>query len=240
MENASIAVIVHFHIGVQHRGDLEFQDRVVDPGCLDGQYRFGCHIAAQAFDVEFLIALQAKRFGVLAVHEFQGQDAHAHQVGAVDALEGLGDDSFHALQQRTLGRPVAAGAGAIFLAGEHDGGHAFLLILHGRIEDGHLCPVREMPGQVAFLGRDEQVLDADICKRAARHDQVVAAARAVGVEVAGLDAALLQVLPGRAVGGDIAGGGDVVGGDRVAEQAQHARALDSFDPGGHPALNDWK
>ena len=72
----------------------------------------------------------------------------------------------------------------------------------------------------------QQVLQPDVGERAAHHHLVVAAAGAVGVEVLRLHAELDQVAAGRAVGLDRAGGRDVVGGDGVAEQRQHARAVD--------------
>ena len=75
----------------------------------------------------------------------------------------------------------------------------------------------------------EQVAQADVGEGAAHHDLVVAAPRAVGVEVRGLDAVLLEVASGRAVALDRPGRGDVVGGDRVAEQREHARAGDVGD-----------
>ena len=55
-----------------------------------------------------------------AFRELQRQHAHAHEVGAVDALEALRDDGLHAEQAGALGGPVAARAGAVFLAGEDD------------------------------------------------------------------------------------------------------------------------
>ena len=53
----------------------------------------------------------------------------------MDALERLGDDGADAEQPRALGRPVAARAGPVFLAREHDERHALGLVAHGRIED---------------------------------------------------------------------------------------------------------
>ncbi len=133
----------------------------------------------------------------------------------MDALEGLGDDRLHALQHGTLGSPVAAGAGAVFLACQHDRRDAVCLVFHGCIEDGHLLAGGLVLGPVAFLGSHQQILQADVGERAARHHQVIAAPGAVRVEVAHLHAALLQEFSRRAVGGDIAGRGNVVGGDRV-------------------------
>ena len=76
-----------------------------------------------------------------------------------------------------------------------------------------------------------EVLDADVGERAAHHDFVVAAARAVLVEVGRCDVVLEQVLAGGGGGLDGAGGRDVVGGDLVAEQAEDARAVDVADAG---------
>jgi hypothetical protein len=80
-------------------------------------------------------------------------------------------------------------------------------------------------GVAAFLAAEHQVLDADVGEGAAHHHVVVAAARAVGVEVGRLHAARHQEAARRRVLLDVAGRRDVVGGDRVAEQAQDARAV---------------
>jgi hypothetical protein len=64
------------------------------------QQRIGNH-------VDQLVALQAQRLPGVAPLELQGQNAHADQVAAVDALEALGDHGLDAQQLRTLGRPVA-------------------------------------------------------------------------------------------------------------------------------------
>ena len=68
------------------------------------------------------------------------------------------------------------------------------------------------------------LFEAHVGEGAADHDFVVAAAGAVGVEVGGLDAVVGEIVAGRAVGFDVAGGGDVVGGDGVAENGEDARA----------------
>jgi hypothetical protein len=59
-------------------------------------------------DVEGLVPSSPRRRGVLAGQVLQRQHAHADEVGAVDALEALGEDRAHAQQERALGRPVAA------------------------------------------------------------------------------------------------------------------------------------
>ena len=58
---------------------------------------------------------------------------------------------------------------------------------------------------------------------------MIAAARAVGVEVGGLDAVVGEVFAGGAVELDGAGGRDVVGGDGVAEDGEDARVGDVVD-----------
>ena len=99
-------------------------------------------------------------------------------------------------------------------------------VLHRRVVDRHLLAVRLELRDAALGPRRELVAQADVRERAAHHHLVVAAARAVGVEVLALDAVLLEVLAGRRGLLDRAGGRDVVGGHRVAEHREHARALD--------------
>ena len=87
-------------------------------------------------------------------------------------------------------------------------------------------------GHAALGARRELVAQPHVGERAAHHHLVVAAPRAVGVEVPPLDAVLEQVAPGGRVLLDRAGGRDVVGGDAVAQQRQRARAADLFELGG--------
>ena len=140
--------------------------------------------ALDAGDRELLLAGQPERLGVLAVGELQRQHAHADQVGAVDALEGLGDHRPHAEQLRALGRPVARRAGAVLLAGEHDQRRALLGVLASpRRRSSSPRRPGMMPRHAALGARRELVAQADVGERAAHHHLVVAAARAVGVEV---------------------------------------------------------
>ena len=64
----------------------------------------------------------------------------------------------------------------------------------------------------------ELVAQAHVSEGATDHNLVIAAARAIGVELTPLDAVLEQILSGGRVGADGAGGRDVIGRDRVAEQ----------------------
>src|SRR5690606_2043738 len=183
-------------------------------------------VGAQPADRQFLRAIEPKRLARLAVDELQRQHAHADQVGAMDTLEAFGNHRFHAQQIGTLGGPVATGARAVFLAGDHHQWHALCLIAHRRIVDRQLFTAWLVEGIAAFLAAEHLVLDANVGEGAAHHHFMVAAPRAVGVEVFRLDAQLLQVQAGWGAGLDIASGRDVVGGDRVAEQCEDARVLD--------------
>ncbi len=79
-----------------------------------------------------------------------------------------------------------------------------------------------MPGQ-------HQVLDAHIGEGPARHHAVVAAPRAVAVEINGLHAVLDEIFAGGRVFLEAAGGRDVVGRHGVAKNAERAGAPDLAD-----------
>ena len=61
----------------------------------------------EAGEIERLAAVETEGLAGRAILELQRQHAHADEVGAVNALEALGDDGLHAQQQRALRRPVA-------------------------------------------------------------------------------------------------------------------------------------
>ena len=148
----------------------------------------------------------------------------------MDALVGLGDDGLDAEQRGALGRPVARRAGAVLLARQDDQRGARGDVVLGRLEDARHLAVGGEVARHATLGAGGQlVAQPDVGEGAADHDLVVAAARAVGVEVTLLDAVLGEVATGRAVLLDRAGGADVVGRDRVAQLEQDAGALDVLD-----------
>ncbi len=76
----------------------------------------------------------------------------------------------------------------------------------------------------------EKIPQSHVGEGAAHHHLVIAAARAVGVEIRRLDAVLDEVTPGRAVGLDCACGRDVIGGDAVAEQGKNPGTADVGEP----------
>ena len=134
--------------------------------------------------------------------ELQRKHAHADQVRAVDALEALGDDRADAEQHGALGRPVARAAGAIFLAGEDDERRPVRCVGHRRVVDRHRLAGRRVAGEAALDIVEHAVADADVGEGAAHHHFVVAAARAVAVELGAADPVLEQIAAGRAVGLD--------------------------------------
>src|SRR3972149_5517626 len=76
----------------------------------------------------------------------RGQAPHPPEVAAVEALVALGDDDADAEQQRALGRPVARGAAAVFLAREDGEGRARGLVALGGVGDVHLLPGGDVGG----------------------------------------------------------------------------------------------
>ena len=120
--------------------------------------------------------------------KLQRQHAHADQIRAMNALEAFGDHGAHAQQQRALGGPIARGAGAVFLARDDQQRRAFLLVLHRGVVDEHLLAGGDVRGPAAFGAGGELVAQTNVGERAAHHHFVVAAARAVGIEIGRLDA----------------------------------------------------
>ena len=150
----------------------------------------------------------------------------------MDTLETFGDHGAHAEQRGALGCPVAAGAGAIFLAGDDHQRRAIGLVGHGSIIDGELLARREVARHAPFDARHHFVADADVGEGAAHHHFMVAAARAIGVELRLGHLAFGQVAAGRARFLDAAGRADVIGGDAVPEHGQRAGTDDVGHRGG--------
>src|SRR5215207_528391 len=160
--------------------------------------------------VEGLLAGQAERLDRLALRELEWQDAHPDQVGAVDPLEALGHHRADAEQRGSLRGPVPRGARAVLLAGQHHQRHTLVGVRHRGLVDRGLLAVRQVAGEAA-LALTQAVAEADVGEGAADHHLVVAAPRAVRVEVTDLDALLDQPPAGRAVLLDCPRGRDVIG-----------------------------
>src|SRR5665647_1350428 len=183
----------------------------------------------QAPNRDLFVTLQTERLPGGAFLEYQRHHAHADQVGAVYALKRLGNDRTDAEQHGSLGGPVARRAGAVFFAAENHQRHFVGLILHGRVVHRHLLLRRIVDGDAAFDARHHLILDANIGEGAAHHDLMIAAARAILVEVLRTNLVIAQVFAGRAFFLDRSRRRNVVGGDRVAQNGQHARVDDIFE-----------
>ena len=90
MDEAKLTQVVQ---GMVQRVGLNLSE-----GLAERIVRDAASAVPQTGDGNGLAAIQSKRAGILAVHELQGQHAHADQVGAMDALEALGDDCLHTQQ----------------------------------------------------------------------------------------------------------------------------------------------
>src|SRR5690606_41839613 len=91
----------------------------------------------------------------LAAAELEGPDPLPDRVRAVGALVALGNDGPRTEEPRPLGRPVAARARAVLLAGDDDERNALLLVAHRRIVDRHLLARGEVARVAALAPRPE-------------------------------------------------------------------------------------
>ena len=111
-------------------------------------------------------------------------------------------------------------------------GTLFVAIFHGGVVDGHLLAAGLMDGPTAFGTGREQIAQANIGERAAHHHFVIAAARAIGIEILRLHSVRDQIFSGGRIRGNGAGGRNVVGGDAIAQHRQRAQAMQILQRGG--------
>jgi hypothetical protein len=115
----------------------------------------------------------------------------------VNALVALSDHGANALERRTLGRPVPAGSGAVFLPGEHQEGRFIRCISGGRIVDRHHLPSGEVGGDPTFGVRRQPVPDSGIGKGPPHHHLMITATGTVGVEIGQSHALAYEVASSR-------------------------------------------
>ncbi len=96
-----------------------------------------------------LFAGQAEGLRRCAGIELQGQDAHADEVAAVDALVALGDDRLDAQQRGPLAAQSRELPEPYSLPAITTSGIAFMLVLHRGVEDAHLLAARVGGGSTA-------------------------------------------------------------------------------------------
>ena len=99
-------------------------------------------IIGQPEDIGDLCAVKAQGLSGDSLRELKRKDAHSDEVRAMNALETLGHDGFHAKKARALGSPVAAGAGSVFLTGEDDERNSVSLVGHAGVVDKRRLSIR--------------------------------------------------------------------------------------------------
>ena len=109
LQDAAVTEVVGLTRGVDAHDGVEGDRRAVGPLRPDRDGARGGALVErrQARDGEDLGAVQAQGVGALTLRELEGDHPHTDEVGAMDALEGLGDHGLDTQQGRALGRPVA-------------------------------------------------------------------------------------------------------------------------------------
>lgn len=244
-EDAAAEVVVDFGRGIEAGDEGEAQAAAGG----EGDFLLGFQHAGESDDAEGAGVHVLDPVVVGLVFEGEGEDSHANEVRAMDALEALGDDGFDAEKGGAFGGPVTGGSHAVVFAADDDEFTSSLLVSDGSIVDeGSLgvfgggdflirCgdgSVAEVLGVAALDAGGHEVFDADVAEGAAGHDAVVSATGTEGVELGLFDAVFVEVFSGGTGPGDGSGGRDMVGGDAVAEDAKRAGVDDvpAFGRGG--------
>src|SRR5262245_36352448 len=176
-KDAAVAVIAQLLLRIDPAQHLDGRALAVEAADLHCQLLARLE-ARQLPNSYRFVAFEPERLPGLPVLEHERKHSHADEIGAMDALERLSDHGAHAQEPGTLGGPVAAGAGAVLLAGEYHERHALRLVPHGRVVDRHRLARGIVDGVAALPAAHHDVLDTHIGEGAAHHHVVVAAARA--------------------------------------------------------------
>src|SRR5882672_495272 len=174
LQDPAMLVVVEFLRGIDAQARLELRGlTAIGLGDDFDEFR---RAAVEPRDFKGFLAGEPEAVRILTFLELQGQYAHADQVGAVNALEALGDHCLDSQQHRALGRPVARAAGTVFFPGENHQRRTRRLVFDRRVENGHLLAAGDVQGHAAFRARQQEVAQPDVGKGAAHHHFVVAAA----------------------------------------------------------------
>ena len=122
----------------------------------------------------------------------------------MNALKAFRNHSFNPQKRSAFGRPIPAGAGAILFATKYHQWGALFLVGHRGIINRRLVAVWTQC-IATFYPVQHFILDADIGEGATHHHLVIAAARAIGVELPRADLALGEIFTSR--GGVFEGAG---------------------------------
>ena len=110
LQNSAVLVVLHLLRSIDAHSRVELHHCAVGFGRAHLHRLTRSEVlqhVSHSDDVERFLTGQAIGFGRLVVEKLQRQDAHAHQVRAMDALEALGQHGAHAEQSRPFRRPVA-------------------------------------------------------------------------------------------------------------------------------------
>src|SRR5919109_3339422 len=112
VQDAAVLEIVELFQRVDPRDQRHALEAAVGPDDFRDQALMRLQLAGDAADRHRFVSLEAEGLPRRALLEHERQHAHADQVGAVNALERLGDHRANAEQRRALSGPVARGTGA--------------------------------------------------------------------------------------------------------------------------------
>src|SRR5678815_1126706 len=99
-------IIIDFDRGIDTADNRDDIDLAISSGDLELQILLGLKVRRHAENIEGFRAVEVKSLAAPAFGKLQGEDAHADEVGTVNALETLGDDAFDTEQSGSLGGPI--------------------------------------------------------------------------------------------------------------------------------------
>src|ERR1700752_5159650 len=145
----------------------------------------------------------------------------------MDSLIALCNHGAYGKEHSALCRPVAGTAASVFLSSNYNKRCRYTLssIFHRSIIYAHLFTGWNIHSPSTLSTGKHQVLQSNISKRATNHDLVIAATRAIAVEIARLNPFLDQISPSRTIRCDITCRRDVVSCHRVSKKSKYTRAL---------------
>src|SRR5215212_5923621 len=118
-QNAAVTEVVELIEGIDSAENLRLLSGTVGKGDFEVEDFARLQTFGNAVNGDDLGTCEPERFPAVFAHELQRQHTHADQIRAMYALEGLGDHGSHTQKPRSLCRPIARRAGAVFLAGKN-------------------------------------------------------------------------------------------------------------------------
>src|ERR1700747_3174369 len=138
----------------------------------------------------------------------------------MDTFKTLCNDHLYSEQSSSLGRPIPARSGTLLGPGDHNQRNSLLLVAYRCFVDGKLVTTWIVFCHSSFDAGYHQILDPDIGKRPAGHDQIIATPATIAIEVNRLHTTADQILTsGRALL-NRPSRGDMIGSHRIAKDSQ--------------------